>query len=78
MTVVELKEKLIEKINGLDNENALTRIGWMIDIEGILDNHYEMSPDEEEAVKKGLDDLDTGRWISNEEANKRADEWLRK
>jgi len=78
MTVVELKEKLIEKINGLDDEGKLERIAFMIDIEAKLGDIYEMSPDESEAVKEGLDDLDNGRWISNEEANKRADQWLRK
>ena len=40
------------------------------------DEIYEPSPEEIAAINEGLTQLDSGQWITNEEANKRADEWL--
>ncbi len=78
MTVIELKERLIENIRNTDNEEFLEHISDMFEFELNPEGVYEMIPEEIEAVKEGIDDLDNGRWISNEEANKRADEWLKK
>jgi predicted transcriptional regulator len=77
MTVVELKEKLIEKISNTDDKKMLERITWVIDIDPETENIYEMSAEEKAAVQEGLDDLDNGKRITNEESNKRADEWLK-
>jgi len=78
MTVIELKEKLIAKINNTDDEELLDQISRVIDLETRIDEVYEMSPEEIEAVKEGIAQLDNGQWITNKEANKRADEWLGK
>jgi len=78
MTVVELKEKLIEKIRVTDNEELLDHIANIFEFEYNTDEVHVMSPEEIEAVKEGLAQLDSGQWITNEEANKRADEWLKK
>ena len=42
------------------------------------DEIYELSPEEIEAINEGLAQLDNGQWITNEEANRRADELLGK
>jgi len=78
MTVVELKEKLIEQIRVTDNEEILDHIADIFEFEYNTDGVHVMSPGEIEAVKEGLAQLDSGQWITNEEANKRADEWLKK
>jgi predicted transcriptional regulator len=39
---------------------------------------YQLSEEEAEAVQEGIDQIENGFWISNEEANKRIDALLRK
>jgi len=74
MTVIELKEQLIAKIRDTDNEE----LSWIINVEEPNNEILIMSEGEIEAVRDGLAQLDRGEWISNEEANKRADGWLKK
>ena len=78
MTVVELREKLIAKINDIDNEAVLEYLSIAIDFEKDNEEIHIMSPGAQAAVEEGLAQLDRGEWITNEEANKRADEWLKK
>lgn len=74
MTAIELKEKLIAKIRNTEDEELLDQIARLIDFES--NEVYEMSQREIDAVKEGLAQLNSGQWITNEEANKRADKWL--
>ncbi|MDF2433612.1 MAG: hypothetical protein JWP44_3243 [Mucilaginibacter sp.] len=76
MTVIQLKEKIIAKISATDNEELLEHISDLIDLE--YNGVHQMSPGEIEAVNEGLEQLKSGKWISNEESNKRVDEWLKK
>ena len=39
---------------------------------------YQMSEVEREAVEDGLNQIRNGQWISDEEANRQVEEWLRK
>jgi hypothetical protein len=39
---------------------------------------YQMSEAEREVGGDGLNQIRNGQWITHEESNKRADEWLRK
>jgi len=61
MTVIELKQKLIAKINSTDNEELLEHLADIIEFEYNNDEVYEMSPVEIEAVKDGLAQIDNGQ-----------------
>jgi len=76
MTVVELKEKIIAKISTTDNEELLEHISDLIDFES--NEIYEMSPDEIEAVKDGIRQIESGQSMPHEEVKRRIDEWLKK
>ena len=77
MTVIEKKQKLIASINNTDDENLLDQLLLAVNFEE--DNSiYIMSPEEKEAVKEGLEQIERGEWITNEEADRRAEEWLNK
>ena len=78
MTVVELKEKLISEINNTENEVLLEDILQIIDFERDVQGVYVLSIEEAEAVDEGLEQIKNGHFISNEESNKRAEEWLKK
>ena len=79
MSTAELKEKLIAQINGTDNDELLSEISTMLYIESkSVNGVYQMSEAEREAVEDGLNQIKNGQWISNEEANRQIEEWLRK
>ena len=79
MSTAELKEKLIAQINDTDNYQLLTEISTMLYIESkSVNGVYQMSEAEREAVEDGLNQIRNGQWISDEEANRQIEEWLRK
>jgi hypothetical protein len=73
-----LKEKLIKRIIDIDNGEILNQIARLVHFEERFDEIYIMSPAEIEAVNEGLEQFKNGQWISNEEANKHVDEFLKK
>ena len=78
MTVVELKEKLIAKISTTTDKELLNEVSWIIDVEEPNNGMHVMSPGEIEAVKEGLEQIKNGQYISNEEANRQVEEWLKR
>ena len=78
MSTIELKEKLKEKINGINDESLLHEIADFIDFDAYSDDIYTLSPAEVEAVKDGIDQIEKGLAISNEEARKIFDKCLGK
>ncbi len=76
MSTAKLKEKIIAKIVATDNDELLEHIADLIAFEH--DENYQMSTGEIEAVNEGLEQFKNGQWLSHEESNKRAEEWLRK
>jgi predicted transcriptional regulator len=77
MTVIELKEKLIAKIKETNDEQLLEHISDIIEYEHNGEIHV-MSEGEIEAVREGLEQIKNGQCISNEEANRQVEEWLKK
>jgi len=79
MSTAELKEKLIAQINDTDNDELLSEISTLLYVESkSVSGVYQMSEAEREAVEDGLNQIRNGRWISDEEANREIEEWLRK
>ena len=78
MTTAELKEKLIAQINDTDDDELLSEISIMLYVQSkSVNGIYQMCEAEREAVEDGLNQIRNGQWISDEESNKRAEEWLR-
>ncbi len=77
-TEIELKEKLIAKINNTDDVELLKQISLIIDFEIEIKGVYKLNPQEEAAVKEGQDQINNGLFLSHTESNKRVDEWLKK
>ena len=76
MTTIELKSKVIGKINETNDDEVLT------DIYKILDDSYEesgicqLSENHKAAIALGINQIKQGEYLTNEQANKEADEWL--
>ena len=78
MTVVELKEKLIAKINSTNDIELLDELSWIIDLEEPNREPHIISQGELEAVREGLEQTKNGQYISDEEANRQIEAWLKK
>ncbi|MEO6978913.1 MAG: hypothetical protein ABI113_11065 [Mucilaginibacter sp.] len=76
LTETELKEKLIAKINETGDSELLNQISRIIDLEIELDEVYKLSPDELNAVNEGINQIDSGMFVTNEQANKIIDKCL--
>jgi predicted transcriptional regulator len=79
MSTTELKEKLIAQINNTDNDELLSEILTMLYVESrSINGVYQMSEAEQEAVEDGIKQIENGQCVSDEEANRQIEEWLRK
>jgi len=77
MTVVELKKKLIEQIQNTDDEEVLEHISDIFKFELNTKSVHKLSNEEKAAVEDGRNQIKNGQWLSDEDANKQIDEWLK-
>ena len=73
------KEKIIEKIQNIEDESILEDLLEIIDLElDMVGDTVQLSDDQKSAIDEGLKDIQEGRLYSNEEARKMVDEWMKK
>jgi predicted transcriptional regulator len=75
MTTKQLKIRIIEKLEKTDNADLLEAVEQTID--HYSEEVYILSEDELRDVNRGLEQMRRGQVISDEESNRRIDEWLR-
>jgi len=78
MTAIELKKRLIGKINQTQNNKILEEMYRLIVNEETDDNIYELSEDQENAVKEAQIQFKNGQFIKGEQADNEIEEWLGK
>lgn len=78
MLTQELKKQLIDKIQSTDDNNILEDVYRILEV-GTLDiETVILSNSQKENIDKGLDDIENGRYLTDEEADKEINEWLKK
>lgn len=75
MTTVQIKSRLIDKIQNSENE-VLLEILLNIMEDQELEEPVELTQAQIEAIKSGLEEIESGKYITNEEANRQTEEWL--
>ena len=78
MSTLELKQKIIEKIESIEDDNLLAEIYRTLEISQADSDAFVLTPAMRIALDEGFEDVKHGRVISNDEANKEIDEWLAK
>ena len=72
------KELILEKIKVIEDEAILEELLEMIELELDLNKEpIQLSSEQKTAIDEGLKDIDEGKSLSNEDARKMMDEWLR-
>lgn len=78
MEGVELKRKLIQRINSLENKVLLEEMCRMVGIPIEGDDIYYLSEEQLKAVEEAQKQYENGQYLTDEEADKEINEWLGK
>ena len=76
MTVRDLKQKLIRRIDQSENSELLEEMYRLIANEESDESVYELSEDQIRAVEEGQLQYKEGKFLTSEQADKEVDEWL--
>jgi GTP-binding protein EngB required for normal cell division len=80
MSTIELKEKLIDKIQHTDDEHILAEVNRLLGIENDYESNdvFIFSEAEKIKIEEARLQIKNGNFLTHEEANKEIDEWLEK
>ena len=78
MSTIELRKRLIDKIQKTDNENLLEEAYRLLELETENIEVYKLTDDQRNAVNEGKQQIKEGKFLTDEQANKEIDGWLSK
>ena len=77
MTVIELRKRLIGKINATENNELLEEMYRLITNEEIANSIYKLS-EQSLAIEEAQRQFKNGQFLNSEKADNEIDEWLGK
>ncbi len=77
MSTIELRKRLIDKIQKTDNESLLEE-AYRLELETQDIEIYKLTDEQRKAVNEGRTQIKNGEFLTDEQANKEIDEWLNK
>lgn len=78
MSTIELRKRLIDKIQKTDNESLLEEAYRLLELETENLEVYKIRDDQRMAVNEARQQIKDGNFLTDEQANKEIDEWLSK
>ena len=78
MTTKELKSKVIGKIIETNDNAILEEIYKILDETFEDSDIYQLSENHKTAIELGINQIKNGEYLTNEQANKEAAQWLNK
>lgn len=78
MSTIELRKRLIDKIQKTDNENLLKEVYRLLEVETENIEIYHLNDDQRNAVEEARQQIKKGESLTDEQANKEIDKWLSK
>lgn len=78
MSTIELRKRLIDKIQKTENENLLQKAYRLLELETENIEIYKLSDDQRKAVDEAGQQIKGGQFLTNDQADKEIDEWLSK
>lgn len=76
MSTVELRKRLIDKIQKTDNEKLLEEAYRLLELETEDIEIYKLSDEQRKAVNDAKQQIKEGKYLTDDQANKEIDEWL--
>jgi hypothetical protein len=77
MTTIDIRKKLISKINKTTDNQLLEEMYRLIENEEVDDSILYLSNEQKKVVKEAQSQYRNGKTISNADANNEIDEWLK-
>lgn len=79
MSTVELRKRLIEKIQKTQDNRLLEEAFRLLDLETTEDIEiYRLTEEQKKAIGEAREQVKNGQFLTEEQANKEIDEWLNK
>jgi len=78
MSTLDLRKRLIEKIQKTDNESLLKEVYRLLELETEDIEVYKLSEDQKDAINEARQQIKKGQFLTNDQADKEIDEWLSK
>ena len=78
MKTKELRNKVIHKVNEINDDNLLNDLIKILDNSTDTDEVFRLSENHKKAISSAIDQIEKGDYLTNEECNKKIDEWLKK
>lgn len=78
MSTIEIKKRLIDKIQETENEELLQEAYRLLDLEIEDAEIYTLNTDQKKVIDEAMQQIKNGQSISDQQANKEIDEWLSK
>jgi len=78
MSTVELKKRLIDKIQTTKDERILEEAYRLLEIETEDIEIYKLNDDQKKAIIEARQQIKNGQFLTDEKANQEIDEWLNK
>ncbi|WKZ59616.1 MAG: hypothetical protein QY309_17365 [Cyclobacteriaceae bacterium] len=78
MSTVELRKRLIDKIQKTQDERILEEAYRLLDLETEDIEIYQLNDDQKKAINEARQQIKNGQFLTEEQANKEIDEWLNK
>ena len=78
MSTVELKKRLIDRIQLTKDERILEEAYRLLEIEGEDLEVYKLHDSQKKAISEARQQVRSGHFLTDEQANEEIDEWLNK
>ena len=78
MSTIELRKRLIDKIQKTDNEDLLAEAYRLLELETEDIEVYKLNNDQRKAITEARQQIKSGQFLTDEQSNKEIDEWLSK
>jgi ABC-type lipoprotein export system ATPase subunit len=78
MSTVELRKRLIDKIQKTKNGTLLEEAFRLLELESEDIEIYQLNGDQKNAVNEARHQIKNGKFLTNDQANDEIDEWLKK
>ncbi len=78
MSTIELKEKVISKIQGMEDQAIIAEVYQLLQASTDEREPYQLSDEQLAVVNEAREQVKRGKFLSEEQANKEIDEWFGK
>ncbi|HWV28191.1 MAG TPA: hypothetical protein VN038_01005 [Dyadobacter sp.] len=78
MSATGLKERLIDRIKKIDDEDILAEAYRLLGTDPDLEEPYQLNSEQKTAIDEARTQIKNGNYLTDNQANKEIDEWLNK